>query len=288
MSELYIPDGCLTLDKTTVSQVRIGIQGFPGTGKTWAALTFPNPIVANSDKGLGAHIGRKDVVDVPFWNPDYCKKIYANYKGPQDIKTVMLLWVEKHACKLTPEQTLVWDGGTETEAAYHAWYNDNIVYENGTENKFARWNQKLDFFNDLHIAFNGLKCNLIWLMHETDQRDKVKPGDAVSYSGKIRPLLTGQFCDKIVGKYTDWFRQHAETKPSTDEKITDKMLKDFGYTDKKAFKERIAQFPRDTMYYWQLDSDSYFDGKCSSLVNFPKYIFADYKDFCRYRRISQC
>lgn len=47
MSELYIPPGCTTLDKIEDSQIRVGIQGPPFSGKTTAALTFPNPVAAS-------------------------------------------------------------------------------------------------------------------------------------------------------------------------------------------------------------------------------------------------
>ena len=62
MAEQYIPKGAVSLNTITVKpQIRLGLQGYSGTGKTWAALTFPNPIVLNLDRGLGAHTGRSDV-----------------------------------------------------------------------------------------------------------------------------------------------------------------------------------------------------------------------------------
>lgn len=285
MSDIYIPEGCLTLDKSVEEQIRLGIQGFPGTGKTWAALTFPNPIVINFDRGVGAHKGRADVVDVPFWNPEWIKTFYKNYKGLEHVKIALTEWLEKYGPKLVREQSLIIDGSSEVEAAYHAWYKENKVYskKSNEENEYAEWNFKNDWFQDLHALFKSFKCNIIWLMHEAEIADKPKVNEPLYYSGKTRPLMSGQFKDKIVGKYTDWFRQRAETK-FTEEKITDKVLKDFGYKDKKAFMERQSEFPRDTIYFWQTDGDSQTDGKCSSLVNFPKYIFADYKDFCKYKR----
>ena len=77
IEDIYKPVGSLSLAEITdVPLIRLGIQAPPGKGKTYSALTFPNPVVLNFNKGLGAHTGRGDVIDVPFWDGKFCDKIH--------------------------------------------------------------------------------------------------------------------------------------------------------------------------------------------------------------------
>ena len=67
----YIPPHSSPLADMSFSQIRLGIQGAPGTGKTYAAVSFPNPIVLDLDNKLGAHKTRKDILVLPFHDPDF-------------------------------------------------------------------------------------------------------------------------------------------------------------------------------------------------------------------------
>src|SRR6267378_7118672 len=118
MTNLYIPAQCYPLSESSVEQqTRLGIQGFPNTGKTWAALTFKNPIVLNLNRGLKAHQDRSDVYEIPFYKSEFAKR--------DEVKDRIILWLEKEAVKLTEEQTLVIDGLSDLEIAYHKWFNAN-------------------------------------------------------------------------------------------------------------------------------------------------------------------
>jgi len=181
--------------------------------------------------------------------------------------------MDKESKKLEADQTLIIDGSTGLQNAYHFWYNQNpVVTKTGSEDAFAQWRLKKDFFSDIHERLKTLKCHVVYICHEFE-----KPDAQGSSTGKIRPLMTGQFANEIGSHYTDWVRQHASTKPK-DEKIDDALLKRWGKT-KSEFLEILSTYPRDTMYYWQLESDDVFDGKVSSLRNFPKFIPANYNAF---------
>lgn len=277
---LYIPAGCKSLAEVQdIPQIRLGIQGYPGTGKTYAALTFPNPLVANMDRGLGAHIGRSDVIDVPFYDPAFCRTVNPQHKGLQSLKDTLQLWLDKEAFNLEPNQTLVWDGCSTTQKAYHKWVEDNkfsslFLSKDGKFDARKEWGEKIKYFDTLLEMLKGLRCHLVFITHEVEKKE-----DDGVYRGKIRPLLSGQSGDQIVKDFTDWFRQLSCDKPTdyTEDKPMWGMKRD-------EFKKFCESFPRNTIYYWQLEGSDLFDGKCSSLVNFPRFLPATYDSFVKYRR----
>lgn len=273
---MYTPTGCTTLAEATQAQIRLGIQGFAGTSKTWAALTFPNPLCLNYDRGLGAHLGRSDVIEVPMWDPLYVRKFAAN----GDVKEATDIWLTKEAPKLDKEQTLIIDGGTTIQKAYHKWYSKNPVYtKSGKEDDFAEWGLKLIWFGDIMDILKSLKCNVIWLSHEAEKKEK--NGE---YIGKIRPLLSGSFGDQLVSHFTDWFRSHAGNKPKEGSPPDKAALAKWGMSDTKQFTEMCNTFPCDTIYFWQTASDDNADCKVSSLVECPKFIPANWQSFQKYMR----
>ena len=280
-SNIYKPEGSVTLDEiNNQQQIRLGLQGFPGVGKTWAALTFPNPIVINLDRGLGAHTGRSDVIEIPLWNKDYCKRtdVNPNHKDASNLKDTILMWLKSHGKKLTEEQTLVFDGGTALQNAFHRNAEANpVVTATGSFDKFAVWRLKVDYFGEICELFKTLKCHVVYICHESEKKDS----DG-AYSGKIRPLLTGQFGDQIVSHFSDWFRSMSRSKLA-EEKITDKELALWSM-DKKQFIEMQNSFPRNTIYYWLTEGDDQIDCKASSLVNFPHYLPAHYTSFKAYAK----
>lgn len=282
---MFIPDYATSLAEATIPQIRLGIQGAGGTGKTWGALTFPNPIVASLDRGLGAHYGRKDVYELKFYDPKWVKeKLNKNYDGKNiTLFQVIANWINGDARNLQSDQTLVFDGGTGINNAYHQWYANNKVYTKaGKEDEYAEYRLKIEMFTSLLEALKSLNCHLVWIMHETEQ---YKQGEA---TGKIRPLMSGQIQEQIMGHFTDWFRQLSGSYKQK-EKITPDILKLWGMKSPDEYLEMQKQFPEEqgAIYCWQTASDDAFDGKCSSLVNFPKYLPASYKSFEKYRRKAE-
>ncbi len=278
--EIYIPPNCQTLAAQQVDpQIRIGLQGAPGCGKTWAALTFPNPIVLNLDRGLGAHVGRQDVIDVPVYDPTFCDKIKPRngQATPPNRKDATALWLFNVAPKLLPTQTLVVDGLTNLESAFETQFKlDDEPNSNGVYDKFKPWREKIEYYGEICDYLLALKCNVVLICHETADRDKLG-----ELNGKKKPLLSGQFADKLVGKFTDFFRCHAFSKPKED--TMEKALKLFGVT-KEVMKEWIASSSNDTLYLWETQSSDEFNGKASSLVGAPRFILANYNSIVKYRR----
>lgn len=282
---LYKPPNSRTLAEVFEQQIRLGIQGYPKTGKTHSALTFPNPVVIDIDRGMGSHVGRSDVIQIPFFEVEFCRKIDPQYH-PSKLKDVLVKWLDTEGRKLTSSQTLVLDGNTGLQNAYHRWYETNkqlFLTKSGAVNEFAEWTVKRTYFGEIMELLKTLNCNIVYICHEVDQKDKNSP-QGPSYSGKVRPLLTGSFGDELGSHFTDWFRQHATDKPNYNT-WTDADTVKWGM-NKVEHEKWTKTFPRNTMYYWQTESDSIFDGASSSLKGHPRFVPADYSTFTKYRKIK--
>ena len=186
MSDLYIPNGAVKLDSPTYNfQRRVGIQGMLGTGKTFAAVSFPNPIVLSTDRGLVSHIGRSDVIELPFYNDAFvdsiCPRVSPKFHDvrknvqrlrPSNKKDAIVQWLETEALRLTSEQTLIIDNSSGIQAAYHLQYWVEPDIDKGGEIKpYAEFRQKIDYFTQLVMALKALKCSVVFIAHESEDRD---------------------------------------------------------------------------------------------------------------------
>lgn len=279
MSDIYIPPGCSSLDEIKEQpQLRLGLQGPPGVGKTWAALLFPNPIVLNIDRGLVAHQGRKDVMEVPFYNPAFIDKIVprSGSNCPPNRRDAILKWLGTEGQKLTSSQTLVVDSQTQLQTAFHAEYRINpVITKNGKIDDFAEWNLKIVYFGEIMDWLKSLKCNVVYICHETADRDK-----AGELNGMVRPLLTGQFADQLASHFTDWFRCLAYAKPNKD---SIEKAKEFFKLSNDDLKEWMDSSTNDTFYVWQTQSDAVARHIKTSLVRAPKLVIANPKVFDKYK-----
>jgi hypothetical protein len=263
------------------------LQGYPGSGKTTAALTFPNPVVVNLDRGLGAHIGRKDVIEVPLYDVQFVRQWSKRLSyTPVDLKDIIVEWMDKEAVQLTRDQTLVFDACTGMQNAYHIWYNVNksaFITKNGEYDGFAEWKVKRQFFGEVMEKFKSLKCDIVFIVHESDQKDKSSV-TGPTYSGKIRPLLSGSFGDELGSHFTDVFRCQTTEVPNDFGPLKEAdLVKNWGMT-KQQFKEYCDSSTNGSLYYFQTVSDSVFDAKSSSVMNIPRFVPASYKSFEKYRR----
>lgn len=270
---IHTPDGCSTLEKVERQQIRELLQGYYGQGKTFSALTAPNPCVLNLDNNLGAHVGRADVINVPF----YDKKFAAKYSAA--IHVAVPKWIADVGTKLSEEQTLVIDGLTNLNNAYDREVGVPMSTKTGKLDMQAWWGDKLDWQKELFESLKALKCDVIICCHEQPEREKTG-SEAGELTGKILPLVQGSFKDQLGTHFTDVFRQHAVSKLSKDdiEKNKEKLLVNYGM---KSVDEYIAfqnSFETNTMYIWQTSPDSLSACKCH-LVNQPKYIRANWNIF---------
>jgi len=288
---LFTPDGAVSIsDPSYNKQIRVALQGAGGTAKTWASTTFRNPIFISYDRGLSAHIG-KPIVEIPFYDNKYIEKlsprkapvyidIRTNEQKPRpfDKKGALLKFLYGDATKLTNEQTLVLDGNTGIQAAFHSCYwTDPAIDNNGKVKPFAEWGRKIDYYTEIMMCLKALQCDVVFIFHESPDRD-----DEGRLNGKVRPLLSGGYVDEISKEFTDWFRCHAVTKPTKDEeqKFIDKYQ-----INKATLLEWMKSTPDDhrSIYLWQTYADSFCMAK-TALINPPKFIPANYESYCKYQR----
>lgn len=228
-----------TIPLTDTDQLfRIGIAGAPKTGKTWSALTFPNPVVLNFDnnlRGFQEVYPDKKIMQVPFWSNEF----YTKVLGIPLVRNItpnardgIRRWLEKEGSKLTPADTLILDSWTMYITKFDAQYDaEPLMTFKGEVDTFAFYRHKKNYSEQLLDKLKGLNCNVIVLFHEQQDRD-----DKGNPNGKLKPAMEGQFADKLAGFFTDWFRQVIQVEEVT---AAD------GKTKKKV--------PR---YMWQIRSDS--------------------------------
>lgn len=284
MTEIYKPAGWLSLAEITEAPlIRLGIQSPPGKGKTYSALTFPNPVVLDFNKGCGAHIGRPDVIPLPFWDGSFVDKIVkrSGSLNPPNKKDAIIKWLNTEGMKLKPSQTLVADSLTEIGASFHTEYSINgaPTTSKGADDKWDEWKKKDAWYTLLMESIKCLPCNFILITHEVVEWDK--QGEL---TGRCKPILTGAGGDKIVGDFTDWFRQHVAAKPQSPEAV-ERFKKKYFLNDAQ-YKEIIESTPSDhsSVYMWQVVPDENFELKTSSLFNPPKFVVANYTSFLKYKR----
>jgi len=240
--------------------IRLGIQGAPGTGKTWSALTFPNPIIWNLDNKLQGYLEANPTSIIPVVNPT--RELIAGQlrisnrlaeKKPDDpnypinIRDGFKRWLDVIGPELKPEQTLIIDSWS----SLMNWFEIQttlpweIAYtRTGEEDGFKYWGRLKKYCVDITEKLKVLPCNTVVLLHEQPERDE---NDRIT--GKLKPLMQGSFKDQFAGQLTNFYRQKVISK---EDKDYAKSVAALGFTPKE-----------DPFYVWQTKSDSVFNACCS-------------------------
>lgn len=231
-------------------QIRLGIVGAPGNGKTTAALTFPNPIVWDFDRGLRG-VQKAGLIVMPVYDKDFC--IEFNKADPNP-KKIFLKFLKEEAHKLRPNQTLIVDSASGLEACFDL--NTPIKFDNGKEDTRAFWGDKLDYFTEVFELLKGCGGNVVVTFHEDELRDPAT-GAAMD---KIKPLMGGSFKNKVGGTFSDFYRATVEVE---EKKEGTKII------------SVIRQF------FWQIQQDSRFSAKNQLGISDYK-IKADYAELVKH------
>lgn len=199
------------------SPFRIAIQGAPHTGKTWAALTFPNPVVLNFDNKLGAHTDREDILDIRFYDNTFVEALAKEYGMPFKLGNppvinrfnIFMAWCGKELPKFSSEQTLIQDSWTMLMNNFDAWAEATPVVskDKGEVDRYEFWGRKQKLCRQLLEMFKTTPANLIVTFHESkDMNSEGIP------TGKLNPLMTGAMKEQLGQHFTDWYRQLAVAK----------------------------------------------------------------------------
>jgi hypothetical protein len=259
VSNLYLPPSVTSLKDQKLPQLRVGIQGPAGSGKTVSAKTFPNPVFLNFDRGLTQFVGQ-DLNEVKFWDEDFvAKELKCGPSKPgarANRKDALTKWLREHGLKMTEDQTQVWDSWTTIQDAFdeEQALHPKITKE-GKPDEFDFWAKKIDYSNELMTLMCSMKCNVVVTFHEVKVRDP-KTGVLMD---KIEPLMQGKFVAKLKLYFTDFFRMLTEETKNTKGQVTG------------------------CEYFWQVKSDNKFDAK--SRLQFPADTFLvepNYSIFTKY------
>lgn len=221
---LYIPPSAKKISELDATQIRLGLIGNSGTGKTYSALTFPNPVVIDIDNNLLAHKKREDVLVLPFHNSDW---IYSWWKYNKNelkfpIRDAVIKWIKEEGPKLSNEQTLFIDSWTTLQDAFDAQADPSIepVYsKDGSINDYAFWDKKVDFSREVLSLLKTLKCHCVVSFH------KQTVSGISKLLQKEEPAMQGKFVKKIGLYFTDFFQTEVIPKMASD----GKTIADFDY-----------------------------------------------------------
>ena len=263
---LYIPKDSVNSSTLPTSPIRLGIMGVAGSGKTFSALTFPNPVVLDLDNKLGGYREANPAVSfpvLPFWNREFVEgtlKVINNTKTrtidtsyPHNVRDAVDKWLTSEGPKLTPEQTLIVDSFTALNDGFAN--QTNLPWEveysrSGEIDGFAFWKKLLAYNSRICTLLKALPCNVVAIFHELPDRNE--NGTIMG----LKPLLQGQSADKCPGYFTDFYRQRVFTKDNPGPfKIED---------------------PKAQVYAWQTCKDKYFQIACKSRHLIPDYVVANF------------
>lgn len=208
----YIPSYAKSIKDEDVTQFRILLQGAAGTGKTWAATTFPNPLFLNFDRGLGAHAG-KDILEIPFYDDKFINEVLKvpNDKDKNIIKPdrrpnrrdALRKFLQNEGSKFQSNQTLILDSWTAVQNSFdiQTRYEPSFNFK-GQEDGFAFWQQKIEYSAEVcGEILKSLPCNVIVICHEFQEVDENNKA-----TGKFEPLMQGGFKKQLASHFSDVYR----------------------------------------------------------------------------------
>jgi len=265
MTQLYKPN--IAVDSIEeYSNLIIGIQGPPASGKTAASLTFPNPIVALFERPDLAGLKQLDILKdvnpilLPFYDIKWMeeKKLPGRlFNPPNENRTIndsagaFLQWLGgKDAREITNQQTLILDNWTRLQEQFdEVNWSYKSLSKDGKVDDWAPWDRKITFAEEISNNLISLSCNVVVLFHEIQERDKATG----LLLDKLQPLQQGKFIAKLKSYYPNFFRQHC-----------------------RSIKDANGKDTTEIEYMWQVKSGSGFDAKCSK-PKLPTFIPAQYK-----------
>ncbi|CAK0776661.1 hypothetical protein CCP2SC5_740010 [Azospirillaceae bacterium] len=197
---MYIPSSIVTSKRPAL---RVLLQGSPGTGKTYSALTFPFPLIVDFD-----HKCPVGVPSLPFWDKDWCVAEAKRLGLPviQNVvhkKELFQKWLEVEGPKFRSGQTLIFDSWTSLQDEVLRYFNDTKTWikEKGEWDTRKMWADFLNYTVYIVVLIKQIPADIIVICHEQIERNE--KGDP---TGTYRALSPGSFGDRMAGSFTDYWR----------------------------------------------------------------------------------
>jgi hypothetical protein len=201
----YSPPGSTKASAIISPQIRLLLMGKPCSGKTWAALTAPNPIILDIDNGTTS-VRKKNpnATILPFYDPEWCRKNCANVS---EARRAIKWWLNAEGRKVPKGYTIVIDSLSSWQDSFHIEQEKTPkITKGGDEDSYFLWSEKVKYFRDCHFIISSLAAHVIVTCHEREIRDD-KTGTLL---GKVLPFMSGQFADYMPRYYTDVFHQFTK------------------------------------------------------------------------------
>lgn len=179
--------------------------GSPFAGKTYAALSFPNPLVLDFDnKNI-----REGVPTIPFYDDNFVESIVRR-KNPTNAvnrKAALEIWLQQNIGKLK-DYTVILDALTNVEVAFH-----QQVF--GVEEKWGMngglyFGEKLNYFQGICalLAASGARVIVNCHLVPVYTRDANTGLDVAT--GKNKPAVTGSTAEKLPSFCTSVIYAYAK------------------------------------------------------------------------------
>ena len=271
---MHLPSNTINLKDSAINpKLLVGIIGEPGTGKTYAAATFPNPYFVDLDGSLTKlAMEKRDISCLPLHSYDFCMSAKIPFEDVGQTTKFRIFnkrdwfynWMKNEGPKFEADQTLVIDSLSSWEVAYNQWTDPDIhprYSKKGEVDDFYFWTFKIDYFTAVMEFLKGLKCNVVITMHEAKN---VSEGQILS---TIQPVLQTKFVAKLPSYFDEYLRQLCKFPVQQGES---------GVAPTKQMTDDLGQINQPT-YIWQVKPNNLFTAK-SRCGRKETYIRANYKE----------
>lgn len=166
--------------------------GSPFAGKTYAALSFPNPLVLDFDnKNM-----REGIPTIPFYDDNFVESIVRrkNPAHPVNRKAALEVWLQQNVGKLK-DYTVILDALTNVEVAFHQQVFG--VEERWGQNGGLYFGDKLNYFQGVCalLAASGARVIINCHLVPVYTRDSNTGLDIAT--GKNKAAVTGSTAEKL-------------------------------------------------------------------------------------------
>lgn len=240
---------------TTTSQKGnnlFALIGAPGTGKTTSLLTFSNRLWLDFDHKIPP--GEQSI---EFWNSNVIDKIAKRtFAEVPNVLDAVRIWLRTNHNKFHPKQTIIIDSFTNLvdSADLQIQAMDRALEK---PNKFFAWKIRGEFYKEIFAYLRACPAKVVVVFHETVDRE-----EDGTLNGKLRPCVDGGYKDKILGNFSNVWRQlsniYIKNQNGSYKYNPDgsKILHKVTYKDNPNW-----------VWFWQFLGDSVIDLNCEPELN---------------------